>query len=64
MGSIYCIELGKIETYTGGDLEQFNLLDSAEKEYLAAVKSCMEERGICELENNKKDLPIWGGLFQ
>lgn len=39
--------------YAGSDLERwFNLLDSAEKEYLAAVKSCVEERRIREQENN------------
>lgn len=42
-------------TYTGSDLEQwFNLLESTEKEYLAAVKSCVEERRIREQENNNQ----------
>lgn len=52
-------ELVAGETYTaiyaGSDLEQwFNLLDSAEKEYLAAVKNCVEERRIREQENNNQ----------
>lgn len=41
--------------YAGSDFEQwFNLLDSAEKEYLAAVKSCVEERRIREQETNNR----------
>lgn len=41
--------------YAGSDLEQwFALLVSAEKEYLAAVKSCVEERRIREQETNNR----------